>query len=95
VSDRLSVFPSRNPQGTLLDIVVEIQKEKFAVHVVNKCSPHGSGGGTHFMNCSWIIRLVHEQFMNMFKLLLRIFGYFQTVEKKEIIWIEITGENTK
>ena len=45
-----------------------------------KCAPHGSCGEPQFMNCSWIIQLVHELFMNMFKLLLRIFGYFQTLE---------------
>ncbi len=33
-----------------------------------------------WMNYSWIIRLVHEQFMNMFKFLLWIFGYLQTLE---------------
>jgi hypothetical protein len=58
------------------------------------------------MNCSWIIQLVHELFMNMFKFLLRIFGYFQTLEhllnmfmnsvqKKKIIWIEDPGDNVK
>jgi hypothetical protein len=33
MSDRLTVFPSRNPQGTLRlgDSVVEIQKKKFGV----------------------------------------------------------------
>jgi hypothetical protein len=25
-----------------------------------KCAPEGSGGGSQFMNCSWIIQLVHE-----------------------------------
>jgi hypothetical protein len=60
MSDRLTVFSSRNPQGTLGDSVVEIQKKKFAADAAKKCAPDGSCGGTQFMNCSWIIQLLHE-----------------------------------
>jgi hypothetical protein len=39
MSDRLTVFPSRNPQGTLGDSVDEIQNKKFPVDVTKKmCS---------------------------------------------------------
>ena len=55
-------------------------KKKIAAEAAKKCAPHGSCGEPRFMNCSWIIQLVHELFMNMFKFLLRIFGYFQTLE---------------
>jgi hypothetical protein len=44
MSDRLTVFSSRNPQGTLGDSVVEIQKKNYG----KKCDPHGSCGGLQF-----------------------------------------------
>ncbi len=66
-----------------------------------KCAPHGSFGGPQFMNCSWIIQLVHELFMcsnscceylDISRLLNILWTCSWTVhehvQKKKIIWIE-------